>query len=230
MTSRSLIEPWGSPYPECHGQRLCGVASPHAHNQSRAGKLFRWGRPGAKSISSLAAGVGFTDAEDGRPRAERDPRRRAAEGAQVPLGLQLLIARPHQATGDTKVHRELSRRGQPLADLQTSLSDRCSQRVLHLRAQRLRALAIELDEDVRGQTGPLNCHGTGPYTEPPAQTSVAFNQPLGHPNASHADHFPCYRDRSENALPAGMSCTPRSAPQPGSRPTGRPWSTPWSPT
>lgn len=37
------------------------VASPHAHNQSRAGKLFRSGRPGAKSISILAAGVGFGD-------------------------------------------------------------------------------------------------------------------------------------------------------------------------
>jgi hypothetical protein len=60
MTSRSLIEPWGSQYPMLRAEAV-RVASPDAHNQSRAGKLFRSGRPGAKSISSLAGGVGFGD-------------------------------------------------------------------------------------------------------------------------------------------------------------------------
>ena len=98
-----------------------------------------------------------------RPGAGRDPGRRARLAGQVALGQQLAVALLDKAAGDAELAGKRPRGRQPLADLQPAAPDRVAEPGLELRPERLVAPAVELEQQLRSQTGPLNSHETGPY-------------------------------------------------------------------
>ena len=95
--------------------------------------------------------------------ARRDPGGRAKLAGQVALGKQLAVALLHQAAGHAQLMGQLPGRRQPLAIVQPAAPDGRAQAALQLGAQRLAAVPVEPQQQLRTQTGPLNRHDIGPY-------------------------------------------------------------------
>jgi hypothetical protein len=62
--------------------------------------------------------------------------------------------------------RQLPGRGEPFTRLQPARADGITQSALELRMQRPRSGAVQPQQELRTQTGPLNGHEIGPYRGP----------------------------------------------------------------
>jgi hypothetical protein len=87
--------------------------------------------------------------------------RGADPGGQVALGVELAVAVLHQAAGDAQRTGHLAGGRESFSRLQPPAADRLAQPAFELGPQRLGLLAVQRQQHLRAQTGPLDRHGIG---------------------------------------------------------------------